>query len=196
MSTSHFLEILKAAQMSMREICLGIWTYMQSLPVNWQAVTGIATSLYAFFVFLTLLYIHRQLKETQSTRKREAASAIFKELQTKEARDARRYIYRFVPISLEGIGEEERQTHLEKAEEAMIAFDRIGYLIKEGHIDPDPILIPAWSLVWRCWNKSENLVRWAGEKRNAPYYLEHFRHLFEQSESHRKENNFDEPRFY
>jgi len=164
--------------------------------INWGAVGAIATCIYAVLVLYTLYYIRGQLGEMKSTRTRDAALSVFKELQSKEARDARRYIYGSVPTNIEGITDDERQNHLEKAEEAIIAFDRIGYLVREGHIDPDPILMPAWSIVWRCWRKCENLIRWAAEKRNDPHYLEHFRHLFERSEAYRKENNLDEPTFY
>jgi len=162
----------------------------------WNAVTAFATSIYTVLVAVTFYFIWRQLKEMNSTRKREATLVVFRELQAREARDARRYIYTTVPMEIEGIGDDELQTHLERSEEALVSLDRVGFLVGEEHVDSDPLMETVWAMVWRCWRKSEVLIRWTRGKRNDPTYLNRFEYLFEVSEEFRLINGYEEPQIY
>lgn len=164
--------------------------------IFWQMIGVFATCAYVILVAVTLVYVMIQVHEMRRSRQRESALTVLKELQSREAREARRYIYQSIPNAIENLADVDVQAHLEHAEEAIIAFDRIGYLLKEGHIDEDAIMPIAWILVWRCWKRCESIVEWASMRRNDPHHLEHFRHFFERSEAYRVENNLEEPRIY
>ena len=172
----------------------------QSLITNWQVWTALGTLLatwvYVILVFITLFYIAGQFREARSDRKRETALSAFRELQTKEARDARRYIYGTVPLNLEGLNDELLQQYLEAAEEAMLAFERIGYLIYEGHVDSEPILVNHWPVVWKSWKKTQGLIVWARGKRGEVTYFNNFDYLFQIAEKYRVQHGYPEPKFY
>src|SRR3989338_1760287 len=172
----------------------------QYLVANWQAVvvlgTLLATWVYVVLVLITLIYIAGQLREARKSRRLEAALTVFRELQTKDARDARKYIYRTIPLSVEGLDDEDLQQHLEAAEEAMLAFERVGYLIQEGHVDAEPILVNHWPVIWKCWGKTEGLIRWGRGKRGDITYFESFAYLFSIAETYRTQRNYPEPQFY
>ena len=158
--------------------------------------TLFATWVYVILVFATLLYIAGQFREAKSNRKREAALSVFKELQTKQARDARRYIYRIVPSNLEGLNDELLQQHLEVIEEAILAFERIGFLAHDGYIDPEPIVINHWPVIWKCWKKTKELIGWARKKRGNIAYFKNFDYLYHLAETYRGQSNYPEPKFY
>lgn len=160
------------------------------------SVTALATVTYVVVIVRTLRYIRDQAKELRKHRTLQATLAIFKELQTREARKSRSEIYVRVPRTIEGLEESDRQMYLEMAEEALITFDLVGYLVREGYLDPAPLIDTHWPAIWKCWKKTENLIRWAQEKRNDPIYLTRFKRLFELCEAHRRENNYPKPTLY
>lgn len=100
--------------------------YVMSGAINWDAITAVATVLYAILVLITLYYIKRQFTATEQNRKLQVALIVFRELGAPEVRRSRRYIYTQVPRNVTGINDTELQRHLMNAEEALIAFDRVG----------------------------------------------------------------------
>ena len=136
------------------------------------------------------------VKGQEKNRKLQATLTIFAELQIKEIRNARRYVYEYVPEDIRDLADSELQEHLINVEEAIIAFERVGYLLQEGHIDTEPIISNYWAEVWKCWQRTRGLIHWAREKRGDPTYLGSFDHLFFLAEAYRIENNYGEPRFY
>ncbi len=163
---------------------------------GWDAVTAVATSVYALLVALTIALARKQLLAMNEARKMQSVLAVFREIHAKEARDARRYIYQKVPREIAGIEAGELQRHLEAAEEALIAFDRLGYMLKAGHISVEPIAERVWSAVWRCWTRSKELIRWAQEQRSDPTYLDGFKYLFDEVEAYRASENLPESSIY
>ena len=165
----------------------------------WIALsTSIATWIYTLFVVLTLRNLSGQVEELRRSREIQSTGIVFKELQSTKARRARQYIYEHVPKELVDtfILETELKTHLQKAGEALVAFDRVGFLAKEGDINPAPIIEHLWPVIWRCWKKSEALIRWARDKRGESEYLSGFGHLFDLSEAYRESNMLPEPKFF
>lgn len=172
---------------------------LMSQSVYWQKWTTVGTWAVAFFtllyvvaVTLTLLYIRKQFKETEKRRKLGLTLTIFKELQTREMRRARKYIYTRVPQDVSEVSESELQEHLEEAESAIAPFDLVGYLIQEEYLDRESILANYWRGIWKCWKKSEHLLRWARRRRNEPIF-HHFDDLARESERYRHEKNYEEP---
>ena len=88
------------------------------------------------------------------------------------------------------------QAHLEHAEPALICFNTVGYLIKDGYIDADPVLATHWITIWRCWMRSRPLVNWAAEKRGYRDHLKMARFLFAEAEKYRLRRGYPEPSFY
>lgn len=164
--------------------CIATWSYVFLMAV------------YIGFVAVTLGYIHRQFKHQEKEHKLQTTFTTFKELQTKEGRDARRNVYKQVPTEIAGIEDEKLEKYLDLVQEAVLPYYRIGYLIHEGHIDAEPIVTTHWESVWRCWKKTENLIKWARTKRNESIYLDHFKYFFDLSEAYRIQNRLEEPKFY
>lgn len=163
--------------------------------MNWQMITAVAAFLSAGLVGLTLWYIRGQFDEMKKRRKLDITITIFKELQTDKVRRARKYIYTRVPWDIASVSESELQTHLEEAEAAITPFDLLGYLVREGHIDREPILANYWRGIWKCWKKSERLLRWARRRRNEPIF-HHFDDLARECEKYRQDKNYEEPTLY
>lgn len=165
--------------------------------------TSIATWIYVFLmavyvilVAVTLLLIREQLHTQKETQKFQATLAVFKEIQSQDLTNARRYIYESLPEIIEGIGSNQLKTHLQKIEIAIINLDRIGYLIQQGHIDREIIMETYWPSIWRCWKKSKNLINWIRELRGEKDAFGQFEYLFNLSESYRIQNELPEPKFY
>lgn len=176
------------------------WVAMSAISAVATAIAAIitmfVTSAYVFLFAKTISIVSEQLKTQMKTHNLQMVLTIFKELKTQDLLIKRRYIYESFPESVEGIKGSQLKTHLQKAETALVAFNRIGYLACEGHIDVTPIMEIYWSLIWRCWQKSKNLINWAREQRGESQYFEYFEHLFELSESYRIENKLEQPKFY
>lgn len=171
--------------------------------VYWQKVAAIAAWVYVFIFMsavsggiITWVLARRQLEELVRKRKLQDVMTIFRELKAQNLIDMRRYILESFPESIEGIESSQLKTHLQKAELALEVFKRIGYLIKQGHIDAEPIMENYWSLIWRCWKKSKEIINWAREQRGELKYLESFKYLFDLAEAYRIENNLQEPKIY
>ena len=165
--------------------------------IEWLTLfIGIGTWAYVVFVGWTLYYIKGQFEEAGNSLKLESTLVIFRELQTREAREARRYIYAELPFEIHGLPVRVLQEHLERSEEAFTAFDRIGHLLKEEHLDVDFIVTKLWPMIWRCWRRSRSLIRWSQQARNDEGYMAGFEFLFDVCETYRKENNLSLPRFY
>lgn len=175
MSTSDWISALT---------CFATWIYVGLM------------GLYVWLVFETLRYIRKQLVQQEKEHKFQETITIFKELQTQELFDQRRYIYENFPENIEGIDGNQLKAHIQKPEVALVVFDRIGYLIRKGHIDAESIMENHWSSIWRCWRKSRNLIGWVREQRNETTYLEYFEHLFNVSEDYRIQNGYPEPKIY
>lgn len=159
-------------------------------------ITAVATSLYTFFFLFALWFAYIQTRGFEKNRKLQVVLAIFQELQTTSTRGARKNLYTQVPTEISSLGDEDLEKYLEITQTAIMSLDRIGYIIKEGHMDPESILILCWALVWRSWKKSENIINWVREKRGEPTYLHYFKYLFDLSEAYRIENNLRKPKFY
>ena len=168
-------------------------------PVNWAlgwaAITAWAMCVYVILVAGTLVGVYFQLRELKKHRTLQASLAIFKELHTREARRARRDIYERVPGNIERTDENDLKMYSEMADEALITFELIGYLIGERYIDPAPLIDTHWLAIWKCWKKCERLIGWAREQRNEPTHFRRFEELFDRCEAHRRENQYEEPRF-
>lgn len=154
------------------------------------------TGLYVWLVFETLRYIRRQLENQEKERRFQAALTVFQDLQTQESFNARKYIYENIPESIEGVDNNQLKEHFQKAEIALIALDRIGYLVSKDHIDITTVMENYWYVIWRCWKKSKNILNWMREQRGEPKYFDKFEYLFDLSEVHRIQNHFGEPKFY
>ena len=166
------------------------------LPINWEAVLAIITTIYTLLIFVTLLYVRKQVKEAAEGRTVQISFAIFNELENEEVRIARRYLYETVPEDIAGLPDEKVKQHLEACARALVAFDIVGYLLWQESLDPDPILALYWSAIWKCWKRGEKLIKWARVKRGDPTHLTMFQHLFHISDAHRQANEYAEPRFY
>ncbi|KKQ56278.1 MAG: hypothetical protein US74_C0016G0002 [Parcubacteria group bacterium GW2011_GWA2_38_13] len=162
----------------------------------WQALTAIATGLYVVLVFFTLLVIYYQLKELKKSRTLHALITLFDVLQNSEARRARKYIHDNMPVKVRGLTVEELEKHLERMWEAVAAFDRIGYFLQKGYVHTDEIVPLFWAMVWRCWKKSEKLIRLTRRKRGDPIYRAGFEYFFIVSDAYREEHGYKKPRFY
>jgi len=147
-----------------------------------------------FFVCGNSSYI--QAKGFEKSRKLQLILTIFKELQNQDLFNERRYIYENFPENIEGIESNQLKAHIQKAETAIIAFDRLGYLAHQGHVDVVPIMENHWSSIWRYWEKSKNLINWAREQRGELKYCEYFEYLFGLSETYRIENELQKPKIY
>lgn len=168
--------------------------------MDWNALTAISTAFYAATfastVVLTIIVALRQLKALEKSGRFQATLAVFRELKTRDFIENRRYIYDNLPENTEDIEAVQLKSHFINAEGALTAFDRVGYLLREGHIDAEPILENYWASVWRCWKRSKNLIVWAREQRGQKDYFGNFEYLFNLSESYRIENRYEEPKFY
>lgn len=164
--------------------------------INWEMVAALATIGYTILVFIALVFASIQTKEMRATRRLQNVLVVFREVQTRDAREARRYLYAQVPSVIVGIADEALQRHLENAEEALVALDRIGFLVEQGHVDPEHIMDNLWAMMWRSWQKCRQLTQWSREKRNDPTYLAKLEYLFSVAEAYRLRNNYSEPRFY
>lgn len=151
-----------------------------------------ATLLYVFFVARTLRYIRGQFEEAKTRRIFDITLSIFREIQPDEVRRARRYIYERVPWDVHGLTDSDLQTHMIEAERAIATFDLMGYLLKEGHISKEATLAYYWRGVWKCFKKSERLLRWARQRRNEPVF-ENLDYLFHECEEYRREHGYPEP---
>ena len=161
--------------------------------IDWNKWASLATIVYSVAFILSLSFILWQLLEIRRARSLQAILAIFEELQTPEARLARRYIYTRLPRETEGIPEDELTEHLINTEEAFITFDRVGYLVRERYIPSSDIIGFLWLPIWKCWKKSEKLILHIRQRRNEQTYLESFRRMYLLSELHRVSNRYEEP---
>ena len=175
-----------------------MWT-----PDEVAFATFIVTCAYAFFtlayvvlVAFTLGYIHKQLEQQKKEHRLQETLTILKELQTQELFNQRRYIYENLPETIEGVDGNQLKAHMRKVDLAIVAFNRIGYLMDKGYVDTESILENHWSVVWRCWQKSKNLIKWEREIRNEPKHFEEFEYLFNLSEEYRLQNGYEEPKIY
>ena len=165
--------------------------------MHWsEIVTAIATSIYTMLFFIAVRFAYVQTRGFEKNRKLQAALTIFKELQASELMEGRRYIYEQIPQDIKNIDVAQLKEHLQKVESSLIAFERIGYLVYEGHIDTEPIIVNYWPSIWRCWKKCATLIRWARTQRGEKVYFARFEDLFYRCEAYRAENEFEEPKFY
>lgn len=153
--------------------------------ITTAVATGTYTLLFAFAVHIA--YSQWKSQETLT---------IFKELQAKDLVDARRYIYENFPESLIGLEDNQIKDHFHKAEAAFLAYDRIGYLLYEDHVDEEHIMENYWSSIWRCWQRGKDLIELARKRRGEPDYLDNFEYLFELAEDYRVRNEYEEPKFW
>lgn len=156
----------------------------------------IATWTYVILFATTFIIIKQQLITQMKAHDLQMVLTIFKELKTQDLISKRSYIYESFPENIEGIESSQLKAHIQKAETALDTFNRIGYLAYEGHIDVTPIMENYWSLIWRCWKKSKNLIIWARQQRGESEYFEYFEHLFDLSEAYRVKCEYEEPKFY
>ncbi len=177
--------------------------YWQEQAARWQRSSAWATWCYGVLVLISLGYIFYQLVEARKTREHaektqrfKATLQVFDELYAEEVSDTRRYIYNDLPDNLDGLRHRTMKRYFEKCETALMAFDRVGFLIQKGYIDHRPILGHSWTMVWRCWQRTEELVLWARESRDDDQYLAHFEYLFTLSDAYRLEEGRNEPRIY
>ncbi len=171
--------------------------------VDWVAASAIATSITAFVtVVYTIMFgqavfaAFKQLSELKKSGRFQATLAVFKELKARDFIEDRRYIYDNLPENTAGIEAVQLKSHFRNVEVALTAFERVGYLLREKHIDAEPILENYWASVWRCWKKSKNLIAWAREQRGQQDYFRNFEYLFSLSEEYRIKNKYEEPKFY
>lgn len=168
---------------------------MEAIAILAAVVTAIATSVYTIIFGLVSRLAFVQIKELKNTREIQVPLAIFEELKTEAFIDERRYIYERFPEKVEEVEPAQLKAHLQEAEVALAAFQRIGYLVKKGYIDSEPILESYWTILWRCWKKSEKLVRWSREQRNEVGYLSGFEYLGNLANDYRVKNGYSEPTF-
>lgn len=164
--------------------------------MNWEMVTAIATFLYALLFFGALLLAYVQTMGFEKNRKFQAALTIWKELQTRESLNARRYIYEGLPEDIKGLDDNQLKSHIQKAEKAFTDLDMIGYLAEKNHIDITPILEKFWAPIWKCWQKSRNIVYQERGRRSQEDYLNKFEYLFCLTEDYRLQNQFPKPKVY
>lgn len=164
--------------------------------MDWNIVTAISTALYAGMFAFAVIIALRQLDELKKRGRFQATLAVFRELKSKDFISERRYIYDFLPESIEGVEGSQLKDYFLEIEAALTAFDRVGYLLRENHIEKEPILENYWASVWRCWKKSKSLVAWVREKRTQKDYFRNFEYLFNLSEDYRVQHEYEEPKFY
>lgn len=165
--------------------------------IDWVTLaTCIATWVYVLLVAVTLWYIHRQLEQQKKEHQLQETLTILKELQTQELFDQRRYIYESFPENIEGIDSIELKAYMRKVDLALVAFNRIGYLVNKGYVDTESILENHWSVVWRCWKKSKNLIKWERAMRNELNHFKDFEYLFDLTEEYRVKHGYEEPKIY
>ena len=164
--------------------------------IYWQKLYTIVNCIYVFLVLVTLIYVIMQVLEMKRNRKLQSAVLIFEELKSTINREARKKLYKKVPNDISDLRDEYLEKYLDIVQEAVLSFDRIGYLIQEGYMDSDPILKLCWRLIWRSWKKSENIINWVREKRGELMYLHRFQELFDLSELYRIQNGYEEPKIY
>lgn len=158
-------------------------------------ITAIATVFYSLSFIIGLVIAIVQIGEFQKSRKLQVVFAIFEELKSPNLIEQRRYLYEKFPENIEGIDEAQLKDHFKAVELALTSFSRIGYLLQERYIDAEPILKNHWALIWRCWRKSRDYVKWARKQRAQEDYFENFEQLHELAEEHRIKNGYPEPRF-
>lgn len=169
---------------------------MPDATIFWQDLTAIATTVYAILVLATLIVIYKQLIEFGKSRAIHTSLALFDSLQSSKARKARKYIHDNLPVPVKKLTIEELEKHLEGMWEAVAGFDRLGYFLKRGYIHEDDIVPLFWAIVWRCWKKSEKLIRLMRRKRGDSIYRAGFEYFFEVSEIYRERHGYKKPRFY
>jgi len=166
-------------------------------------VTAFFTTIYSaltlgLFVVALLAAIgaYLQLSSIRKEGELTAYLEIFNQLNTNALRAVRKRIYTEIPVDITGLKNEELERYLEMAEPVISAFNVLGYLIRQGHLDKRPIIDTHWSAIWKCWTKVDPLITWACRRRNeenTTYYRD-FRDLFELAEEHRKKNQYKEPK--
>lgn len=159
-------------------------------------VAAIATSIYTISFLGTLWLAYVQTSGFEKNRRLQEALTIFKELQVKEVRESRRYIYEEVPQEIGGLTDNELQKHLVNSEEAVLAFERVGYLLSQEHADLRHVISNYWTEIWKSWKRINMLIQWARNKRNDKYYLKNFENLFHIAEIHRVQSEYEEPKIY
>lgn len=164
--------------------------------MDWVMINTLINGFYSFCFVVAVIIAGRQLILLTKTRKFEMILTIFRELKTKDFMAKRRYIYDNIPENIDGIDDNRLKKYLIRVETALTAFDRVGYLLRENHIDAKPIMDNYWASVWRCWKKTKNIIIWARQKREQEDYFINFEHLFSLAEEHRVQSEFEEPKFY
>lgn len=159
-------------------------------------ITCGATCVYVILVAFTLGYIHRQLAQQKKEHKLQETLVMFEKLQSQEVVKARRYIYENFPETIEGLNNNQLRVHIQKAEIAFITFDMIGYLVDKDHLDVTPILEKCWGLIWRCWQKSKDIIERERKQRGHEDYLDRFESLFRLCEDYRLQKQLSEPKIY
>lgn len=164
--------------------CIGTWVYVGLMLV------------YVILVAYTFSTIKEQLREQKKARKFQETISIFREIQAKDLDEPRRYTEEEMPESIEGVGYEKLWERIHRIEPVIINLDRVGYLVRQDHIDRLMILETYWPSIWRSWKKAESLIRWLGEQRNEKGAYREYEYLFDLSEDYRIQNEFPEPKFY
>jgi len=159
--------------------------------VNWQAVTAVATIIYASAATLGLVglvIILKQLKATDEARTLEALSRIYENLHTDQAKADRRAIYnskldqlsdsdfeesmrtRTLPGASLGVGQE---LALESIERTADLWHLVGVLAKNELVEKEVLFdYFSWPLL-NSFCKMRHYIRWVRCHRN-PAYADHF----------------------
>ncbi|OGZ69964.1 MAG: hypothetical protein A3F47_02355 [Candidatus Staskawiczbacteria bacterium RIFCSPHIGHO2_12_FULL_38_11] len=87
-----------------------------------------------------LIVALKQLEELEKSGRFQATIAVFRELKAPDFVEDRRYIYDNLPENTEDIEAVQLKSHFLNVEAALTAFDRVGYLLREKHIDAEPII--------------------------------------------------------
>lgn len=152
--------------------------------MDWVMINTFVNGVYVILLAIGVMIAWYQLFLLRKTRKLEIVLTIFRELKTKDFMAKRRYIYDNIPENINGMDDNQLKKYLMRVETALTAFDRVGYLLRENHIDAKPIMDNYWASVWRCWKKSKNIIIWARQKREQEDYFINFEYLFSLAEEH------------
>ena len=149
----------------------------------WEALAAISQFVEAIAVGAALLYARHQIGAMGREQRLGAIWQIYKELDSSDTQQARRYVYRNRAIyqALAKTGEaklgELPEEARRNAERVSSTFDRIGYVIDKELIPADLVLDGYSHIIARCWTALEPFVQSVRAYRGEKDYQQYFEDL-------------------
>jgi hypothetical protein len=172
-------------------VLLAVWAALNTLgvPTDFWPLAQTLSSTLTMVAILggSILAVH-QLSEAASNRHLAVADRLFEELNSPENIEARRWVFRNLPVD----PEEGTRTLTPEGRAAiksvLNSLDHVAFLTQAGWI-PDEMIMPWMNpMIVKAWIKLGPYVEYESRKRSEPDYYLHARELAERCHEWRKHN--------